>query len=240
MNESFLAQIRAKAQQGIANRLFLAATETDSLLRAFGAEIEAKTGATPIYGPLKGREGRATEKVRDDYGGDWYELKDVVRMTFVAPAPYKLLKVRNEIRSGAVARNGLSLVKDVETFANVDTCGYSGLNFVLRLKNGRPAEIQANVPEIMYAKMSQKDFTAYLGAEYYTHLRAKFLELEGGHGHALYELYRVNPAAVAARRAALVSKAYYAYFRSFPNKEKRDYLQFEINGFKKTYPHLFH
>lgn len=240
MNDIFLAEIRTKAQQGIANRLFSDATETDSQLHAFGGAIAAKTGAVPIYGPLKARDGRATQKVRDDYGGDWYELKDVVRMTLVAPNLYKLGQIRSEIRSGAVAREGLCLMKDVETFANVEPCGYSGLNFVVRLKNGRPAEIQANVPEIMYGKMSERFFVQNLGADRYAQLKAKFLNLEGGHGHALYELYRANTATVAAKRAALVSQAYYAYFRGLPNKLARDQLQREIDSFKKTHPHLFH
>ena len=239
MDEAFLAQIRAKAQQGIANRLFKEGNETDSLLRAFGSEVAAKTGAVPIYGPLKERAGRATEKVRDDYGGDWYELKDVVRMTIVASTPMKLRRVQIAIRSGAVASEFRGMIKDVETFSNIDPCGYSGLNFVVGLKNGRPAEIQANVPEIMYGKMSQKSFTSYLGADLYAQLKARF-QLEGGHGHALYEIYRVNPASVAARRAALISKAYYAYFRGVPSLAARNELQRELDGLKKAHPHLFH
>ena len=238
MDEAFLTQIRAKAQEGIANRLFKEGNETDSLLRAFGSEVAAKTGAAPIYGPLKARAGRATDKVRDDYGGDWYELKDVVRMTFVASTSEMLRQVQMAIRSGAVASEFRGMIKDVETFSHIDPCGYSGLNFVVGLKNGRPAEIQANIPEIMYGKMSENSFTSNLGADLFAQLRARF-QLEGGHGHALYEIYRVNPFSVAAKHAAFVSKAYYAHFRERPTMERNE-LQLELDGLKQAHPRLFH
>jgi len=240
MNEVFLAQIRAKAQQGIANRLFKDADQADALLREFGSAVAAKTGAVPIYGPLKAREGRATEKVQADYGGDWYELKDVVRMTLIASSQIKLREVAMQIRTGAAASEARGLIKCVETLASIDPCGYSGLNFVVCLKNGRPAEIQVNVAEIMYCKMSQRSFTSFLGAELYAQMRGRF-RLEGGLGHALYEIYRgAQYPRTDQMRAALLSQAYYAYFRGHPNMATCRSLRLEFDGFKRKYPCVFH
>ena len=37
-----------------------------------------------------------------------------------------------------------------------DPCGYSGLNFVVRLPNERPGEIQVNIPEMIYGKEKEE------------------------------------------------------------------------------------
>lgn len=234
----FLSQLRNKAQQGIARRLFADANETDAELRALGTEIASKCGATPIFGPVK-EQGRAEQKVQGDYGGDWYDLKDAVRMTIVAPNPISLKQVQGMIRAQCVARNGFSLLKDIEVFAHTSACGYSGLNFVISMSNHRPAEIQANIPEVMYGQMSEKLFRETIGPVKLNEIKGRY-RIDGGLGHGLYEIFRVAPTGVKARQAALLSKSYFNYLRGFPNLAVYQTLQRELSAFVKSNANVFH
>jgi hypothetical protein len=238
MTTDLLSQIRTKAQDRIARHLFADATGTDAELRALGADIAAQCGAVPLFGPIK-QQGRAIEKVRGDYGGDWYELKDAVRMTIVAPTAVQLKKVEALIRSRCAARNGMGIMKFVETTAQDSACGYSGLNFVIRMSNGRPAEIQANIPEVMYGQMSEKLFRDTLGHAKFSQIKGRYW-IDGGMGHGLYEIYRVAPASVKGKKAALVSKLYFNYLRGFPNRAVYNELAAEIGAIVKANPSIFH
>ncbi len=238
MNQDFLSQIRKKAQQGIARRLFADADKTDAELRALGSEIASKCGATPVFGSIK-EKGRSAAKVGGDYGGDWYELKDAVRMTIVAPNLNSLKQVQVLIRTQCTARNGLGLLKDTEVFAHSSACGFSGLNFVVSLSNGRPAEIQANIPEIMYGQMSEKLFRETIGVPRLNEIKNRY-RIDGGLGHGLYEIYRLAPASVKGRQAALLSKAYFNLLRGAPNGNVSQELQRELSAFVKDNPHVFH
>jgi len=237
MAGDFLSQIRNKAQEGIANRLFADATATDEQLRTLGTAIAEKCGATPIFGPIKQR-GRATEKVQGDYGGDWYDLKDAVRMTIVAPTSAQLKAVQSEVRRQCVARNGLGLIKDIETSANISPCGYSGLNFVIRMANGRPAEIQANIPEVMYGQLSEKLFCDTVGRAKFTEIKGRYW-IDGGRGHGLYEIYRSAPGSPNAKQAAAISKRYFNFLRGMPNRLVYQELAPEIDAVVKANPLFF-
>src|SRR5262249_42136407 len=148
-------EIRAKAQDRIASHLFADATTTMEHLSKVGEYIAVMSGCMKpqtldpwvYYGPLKDRQ-RANEKVQGG-GGDWYDLKDVVRMTIIAPSANHLRDVQAKIREQCVPQNRMGIIKDAEVFAHSHACGYSGLNFVVRLPNGRPGEIQVNTPEII-------------------------------------------------------------------------------------------
>jgi hypothetical protein len=233
-----LSQIRAKAQEGIARRLFADATRTDAELRVLGADIAAQCAAVPLFGPIK-QQGRASEKVRGDYGGDWYDLKDAVRMTIVAPTAVQLKKVGAMIRSRCGIRNGFGLIKDDEKTAETSPCGYSGLNFVITMSNGRPAEIQANIPEVMYGQLSEQCFRDTLGHAKFFQIKGRYW-IDGGFGHGLYEIYRVAPASVKGKRAALVSKLYFNYLRGFPNRSVYNELAAETAAIVKANPNIFH
>jgi hypothetical protein len=92
------------------------------------------------------------------------------------------------------------------------------LNFVVRLTNHRPAEIQVNLPVMIYAKQPEDDSKKVLGADTVNQLKCKF-GIDGGYGHKLYEIYRVAPTSNIGRHAAEVSKDYYGYLRGgFPNR----------------------
>jgi len=248
----------AKAAQDMAGkRLFADAKgdgNTDYLLREFGTQVAARCGCVPIFGPIKEKDGRATEKVRDDYGGDWYQLKDVVRMTIVVPGPSKIMEVRAEIRRCCgvgdeddgytyalgetsptirqhlraekfhaeappkfkqAAGTGLLLLKDQETTAANDPCGYSMWNFAVRMKNERPAEIQVNTKQLLYGKMTAYNFIRCIGFKEYLRLKS-FFRIDGGRGHALYEIYRKDKKGAKGLEAAQISTEYYAYIRTTP------------------------
>ncbi len=233
-----MTELRTKAQDGIANRLFADAAATDASLRSLGSEIAKSCGATPLFGPIKDR-GRANEKVQGECGGDWFDLRDAVRMTIIAPDLVALNRVQAEIRRRCRASNGLGILRDVETFGHSSPCGYSGLNFAIAMPNGRPAEIQANIPSVMFGQLSESLFGKLLGGASLAQLKSRFL-VDGGLGHGLYEIYRVAPNTVKARQAALLSKSYFNYLRGVPNATLAKTLKLELTAFANANPMIFH
>jgi hypothetical protein len=214
---SVFDDVREVAQKRIRDQLITEASTSNNLLRTLGMEIAKQCGCVTNFGPIKSEE-RANEKVyaptaKGGYAGDWYDLKDLVRMTVIAPTLGQVEQVGAVIRQRCVARNKMGIMKDVKTFANTDPCGYSGLNFVIRLLNGRPGEIQVNIPEMIYAKEAEDLSKKLLGDAKFNQIKSR-LVIEGGWGHKLYEIYRVAPATEKAKYAALVSANYYGYCRA--------------------------
>jgi hypothetical protein len=234
MANDVFADLRQKAQDRIKNQLFDDAKKeggTNDLLVALGDEIAKACECTVSYGPIKTVES-AERKLKKDYKeyvpeGDWYEMKDLVRLTIIAPNPGRLEQVGAMIRSRCVAANRMGIVKDQQTFGHTDPCGYSGMNFVVRLTNGRTGEIQANIPEVMYGKMTTLRFLNVLGVAKYFELKSRF-QIDGGMGHGLYEIWRRAAASVNGRRAGIISKLYYNYLRGSPNARVRQELKREL------------
>tara|TARA_B110000211_G_scaffold60884_1_gene68651 strand:+ start:216 stop:1034 length:819 start_codon:yes stop_codon:yes gene_type:complete len=173
-----------------------------------------------IPGPQKGAK-RAQEKTREDYNGDFYELKDLVRMTVVVPdarcnfgaCRSKVLSVREALVSYCKSSNGCAVIKDEEIEPKKDPCGYSGFNFVARLPNGRLGEIQINTPNILFGKMSEDDFVKDLGQELHSLLKLKYHQIDCGMGHALYKIYRES-GGQKKKNAETLSSDYYKFLRS--------------------------
>jgi hypothetical protein len=239
--EDVFADLRQNAQDRIKNQLFTDAQKeggTNDLLMAFAEEIANECGSELAKGPIKTLKS-AERKLKDDYTskllpeGDWYEMKDLCRCTIIAPNPVRLKKVGQMIRKRCMASNRMGIIKDAEAIAHIDPCGYSGLNFVVRLTNGRPGEIQANIPEVMYGKMTTLRFLNVLGVKRYYELRGRF-RIDGGMGHGLYEIWRKKQAGLNGRRAALISKLYYNYLRGFPHEKVRQELKRELNSIVKA------
>jgi len=233
-------EIRAKAQDRIAKHLFADAATSLEQLRKVGEEIAVQCGCMKpgttdpwvYYGPLKNRH-RASEKVVGEYGGDWYDLKDVVRMTIITPSLRVTKKVQAKIRAMfglGVGRPGLGLIKDIEVNAGSDPCGYSGANFVVRLSNRRPAEIQVNIPVMIYGKEKEKNSKTILGEKQFYDIKGRFI-IEGGRGHTLYEMYRVDKAGPIGKEAAYLSSRYYNFLRGFPYPQLARELQRDISAF---------
>lgn len=233
----FATQIRLKAQEGIKRRMFAAADSTTAKLFTVGGNIAEECGCIPIYGSVKD-PGKAQEKVDREYGGDWMNLKDAVRMTIVVPPHVPMQRVQHVVRATCRPSNGYSLMKDTETRPQDDPCGYSGVNFVIALPGGgRPGEIQVNTTEMMYGKMRKVRFLESVGQHYYGKIKGDYA-VEGGLGHALYEIYRVepHPKSEKADAAATLSKDYYSYLRGKPDANTAAMLRASINGYRQRYP----
>jgi hypothetical protein len=211
--------------------------ESDLLLGTVAKQIESGLDCKISYGPMKTLKS-ASRKVTDDYGGDWYQLKDGVRLTVIATnggkvtgvRPDKLQAVRDKIRMVCVSNRGLSIIKDEEAKPGTpdNPCGYSGLNFVVRLSPGGgsgltswyspdsspgwPGEIQANIPALMYGKMSEEDLCSIFGQEGYASLKAEFA-VEGGIAHVFYEIWREDRTGANGRGAAKLATRYHDYLR---------------------------
>lgn len=234
-----LSDVRRTAQEKIFRNLYRDANASNEELLQLALEVSSECDhrIKIIPGPVKG-EARARQKTAWDYGGDFYDLKDVVRMTIIADDANYLARVRQSLVSLCVASNGYGMIKNAETLPAQDPCGYSGLNFVAKLPNGRSGEIQANTPNIMYGKMSQEKFCKFLNPQKHVEIKGRY-QIECGLGHGLYEVYRSNLQG-GGQAAANLSKQYYGFLRSpNPTPAVRDSLQAELTAFKKKYSSVF-
>ncbi|QEH35239.1 hypothetical protein OJF2_37860 [Aquisphaera giovannonii] len=234
-------EVFRKAQEGIRNRLFKDAKESDDLLRALGTKIAGEVpGCRTSFGPIK-KMARASKKVNSPkadggYDGDWYELKDVARMTIIAPWHSEVATVGSKVEGACGLGKQMKLLKRKVVKEDEDDCGYSGLNYVIQMPNQRPVEIQVNVPELIYGKEGEDDAQNVLGFELFNQLKCKFI-IEGGHGHKLYEIYREAPSSRIGRAAAQVSIEYYGYLRrGFPNGLIVEQLRKDLRGVYSMLP----
>ena len=236
-HQDHLAALRSAAQGRIAKRLFADAPNTDAELRALGTEIAQRCGAIPVFGPIKGRE-RSVVKVAGKFGGDWFGLTDVARMTIVANSSAQLKAVQSAIRTRCVASQGLSVMQDVEVHPQASPCGYSGVKFVIRMSNGQPGEIQANGIGVMYGQLSETVFRETIGGEAFTKAKGAY-RIDGGLGHGLYEIYRKAPSSDAGKRAAHLSRAYFDYLRGTSNAMTLRTLKPDLAAFAEAHPAVF-
>lgn len=107
-----------------------------------------------FIGKLKGEE-RARQKVDAEYGGDWSQVRDVIRATIAVSS---MDQVREAVK--AVEAAGLELAqKPKDKFTNPTPEGYRDLNTIVKLPNGMLAELQYHLKPITEAKNSaHKDY----------------------------------------------------------------------------------
>ena len=206
-----LKAVRDAAQAKIKTGGFADAKASKEEIERIGGEIARMHGGVISDAPIKSDE-RASQKVAMDYGGDWHSIKDLARMTIVVPTTSAIAQVVAQLRNRFTASQGRGLLQIKEVTPDQDPCGYSSTTVFVRTSNGRFGEIQVNLPEIIYAKQSADSVKKLIGESMYMTIKGKY-QLEGGLGHALYEVYRVAPGTEKAKQAAELSKAYYAYFR---------------------------
>ena len=77
------------------------------------------------------------------------------------------------------------MIDTQETKPTGNACGYSGFTAFVRTSTGYPAEVQINVPEILFAKMQGRSLRDIIGARAYMALMMKF-PIDGGLGHGLW------------------------------------------------------
>jgi hypothetical protein len=248
LTKELILEAAAKAQDKAAKDLFKEDNieECDKLLKAVGADILKKfSNCSVIYGPPKTKI-RAKEKVDKDYGGDWWQIKDVVRMTIVAPDEDTMKKVAKAMRKEiCVPSLGRGLAKAEPPEDKLDNlpesaCGYTGCNFVALLENWRPGEIQLNIPGTMYGQMGTATFEAVVGKGQ----AAKYQEMygvEGGQGHIYYELFRPHEKAAQKPQIAVdaqsVSQQYFRHLRKKAAEAKKagPEVQKAMDAFAKKY-----
>jgi hypothetical protein len=117
------------------------------------SDISSKDGFV-FVAPLKG-EARAKEKVEGEYGGDWSQVRDVIRATITVSS---MAEIRSTM--AAVAAAGLLLAqKPKDKFTNPTPEGYRDLNTIVKLPNGMVAELQYHLKPITAAKATaHKDY----------------------------------------------------------------------------------
>ena len=236
-SKALLDEVREKAQGKIKDAVFRDAEASAKELAAFGELMAQKYGAIIARAPTKSEE-RASQKVASDYGGDWHQLKDVSRMTVIVPTLDICKSVVIEIHNYFRGNRGGSVMQVKDVSGSQDPCGYSSTTVFVRTKAGRPAEIQVNIPQIIYAKQGELSFIKTCGASTFLKIKATY-QIEGGLGHALYEIYRVAPMTPAGLGAAALSRSYYEYFRAAPTIAVRNALNASILSIKQTHAHFF-
>lgn len=104
--------------------------------------------------PLKG-EKRAKEKVEADYGGDWSQLRDIVRATISVPGMANVTEALSHLKSV-----GIELAqKPKDRFSKPTDEGYRDLMTIVKLPNGMLAELQIHVKAMTLAKeKGHKDY----------------------------------------------------------------------------------
>jgi hypothetical protein len=108
----------------------------------------AKPGGMLFIAPTKGLT-RATEKVMNDYGGDWSRLKDAARCTIAVDTIAQVQDVVAKLRADGmiVAQPAKDRYTDGPT-----KVGYRDVNMIIRAPNGHLTEVQVNTKAMMTAK----------------------------------------------------------------------------------------
>lgn len=97
--------------------------------------------------PLKGAA-RATEKVMAEYGGNWNQLRDVVRCSIAVPTMADVAQVMEKLRA-----SGMTLAQQPKNrFAKPIPVGYRDLLMNVRLPSGLIAEVQVHAKPMIAAK----------------------------------------------------------------------------------------
>lgn len=133
---------------------------------------------------------------------------------------------------------GYNVIDTKETRPSGNACGYSGFTAFVRASAGYPAEVQINVPEILFAKTKPRSFREIIGERPYLAMMMKF-QVDGGLGHGLYEIWRERPLSPEGKEAAQVSCDYYEYFRRPPSVQARDQLTPRLYRMRNSFPHCF-
>ncbi|MBI1207425.1 MAG: hypothetical protein GC191_09060 [Azospirillum sp.] len=104
-------------------------------------------GGMLFIAPLKG-EKRASEKVASDYGGDWSQLRDVVRCSIAVDS-------HDDVKSAldALKRGGINLAQQPkDRFNQPLPVGYRDLLMNIEFPNGAIGEVRLHVKSMLKAK----------------------------------------------------------------------------------------
>jgi hypothetical protein len=219
---ALLKDLRLAAGARIKAATYADAARSKEEIDAVAAEIARFRGGFVSTAPLKSDE-RATQKVTLDYRGDWHQIKDIARLTIIVPTAAACTAVVNMIQYRYfIASKGRGVLDIKIVDPERDPCGYSSTTVFVRASTGRIAEIQVNIPEIIYAKQSESSVVRTITRARYDAIKTRF-QLEGGLGHHLYELVRAPTGGLNTKAVQDLSKDYYKYFRGGGfDRAKRD------------------
>jgi hypothetical protein len=152
---------------------------------------------TPVN--IKSRK-RILEKAIADYGGDVFEVSDMIRNTFISSAeniPALISEIGKQFNV-------------IERKAQAFATGYTGHLFKIWVRKGVKGEIQVNTPQMIYAKESSAK--ELLGTKLFNEIKNKS-KMPHGLGHKYYEEYRIlsreDQLSAKGRALAEKSKDYY-------------------------------
>ena len=111
------------------------------------AEEWASDEGMLFIAPLKG-EARSREKVEADYGGDWSQLRDVVRCSIAVPTMGDVKGVMDRLRASGM----VLAMAPKNRFAKPVPVGYRDLLMNVRLPSGMICEVQLHAKPMLAAK----------------------------------------------------------------------------------------
>lgn len=155
----------------------------------------------------KKSEKRIFEKAKQDYNGDIFQVKDIVRNTIILPNG----DFKNVISQ---LKRRITVVKVKEQIVDEDPLGYSGFLIHIQNKSGTYFETQINTPQMIYAK--EPNAIDLLGDEIYNKIKSAS-GLPPGLGHKYYEEYRIMDPINDAKKMSILqnkSKKYYKKIRA--------------------------
>lgn len=123
---------------------------------------------------------RIAEKAKKEYGGDVNSVTDPIRSTIIIKSSGEYTKAIDAFkRAGAVKVK----MQEGESFL-----GYRGVLAKFKLSNGIQSEVQANYPEMLYAK-GDGDIKSMIGEAKFNEIKQR-TKIESGLGHKYYEDFR--------------------------------------------------
>jgi len=107
-------------------------------------------GGMLLLAPLKGEQ-RLTEKVQNEYEGEWDRVCDVVRGSLAVDSYDDVHTLMENLKS-TMAEEGVRFAKIKDRFNRPLPSGYRDLMLVVTLPNGHHAELQVHIKSMLPAK----------------------------------------------------------------------------------------
>ena len=131
---------------------------------------------------VKGRE-RSEEKIKNSYGGDCSQIRDLSRFTIVCTSFQDLYNTYNALNGSGDKNKTFEIVQVKNKYASPDPMGYMDFNINVRVKlpNGQHhiCEVQINLAAMIQAKA--------VAHQYYETIRSKIPKLHKSVFHELPE-----------------------------------------------------
>lgn len=124
---------------------------------------------------------RIAEKAKKEYGGDVNSVTDPIRSTIVIDSKNKYNAAIDAFKKAGAVKVKL---QEGEAFL-----GYTGVLAKFKMSNGVQSEVQANYPEMIYAKEIPVDAKRLIGEKKWSEINSR-KKIEPGLGHKYYEDYR--------------------------------------------------